>query len=94
MDRERSRSRERTKSRARSRNRERRRSRVNMENMEEVLIQVNRMVGCIGAKVDITDCNNNGFNELKKKLYVIERYLVANKTVRVLEECVKDLKDV
>ena len=62
--------------------------------MNEILLQVNRMVGCIGAEVDITDCNNNGFNEVKKKLYIIERYLVANKTVRVLEECVKDLKDV
>ena len=31
---------------------------------------------------------------MKKKLYAIERYLVANKTVKVLEDCVKDIKEV
>ena len=60
--------------------------------MQEILLQVDRIVSYIGAKVEVSDCNNNGFNELKKKLYVVERYVIANKSVTVLEDCVKDLK--
>jgi hypothetical protein len=82
----------RSRSRGRVGERERSPSRVR-NNMEPIMIQVDRMIKNIGIEVDVTECNNNGFCELGKKLDAIERYLITKESMKEFEESVKDLKE-
>jgi hypothetical protein len=57
--------------------------------MEKINVQVDSMVERVGAKVDVRDCNNNGYEELVKKLNAVEKFLSVKESVKVLEESVK-----
>ena len=51
--------------------------------------QVDRMIKYIGTEVDVTECNNNGFCELGKKLDVIERFLITKESMKEFQESVE-----
>jgi hypothetical protein len=57
--------------------------------MESIMKQVDRMIKYIGTEVDVTECNNNGFCELGKKLDVIERFLITKESMKEFQESVE-----
>jgi hypothetical protein len=62
--------------------------------IEAITKRVDRIIKYIRAEVDVSDCNNNEYFELDKKIQVLERYLIVKESMKEFEESVKEFKEV
>ena len=53
--------------------------------MDTITAQVDRLLDKVGASADLTDCNNNGYEELTRKLEVLEKHLEVKENVQNLQ---------
>ena len=60
--------------------------------MEGLSNQVDNILEKSGITVDTRDCENCGYQQMSKKLEVIERFVSAQSLVKNLEKCFQDLK--
>ena len=71
--------------------------RMGLKRIEEMMRpidqKVDKIMQLIGAECDLSDCNNNGYFELLKKIGVIEKYILVKESMKEFEDCVGDFKE-
>ena len=66
---------------------------VVMNGMEEIIDRILGKVGIDAGSMDLSECNNNGFKVVKKKLAVVESFLNVHHHVKDLNEAVSTFNE-
>ena len=61
--------------------------------MKSISEKVDQLLVKVGAKVDLTECNYNGYERLKKKLEVLDKFIDVKVGVRTLQSLLINYSD-